>query len=248
MRVSGRSRSGLLLALSALVLLLVSGCRPAPVISSISDSAVTIQHPGASSDPDIVAKAAEGCALYGRKAQPLSYRCDDGYCIRKQHLFACMGPTPVRQVPSEPSDSAGPAADFVDCAMPSGATVPTTAMGCLKLGGRLAGAAQEAPSAAPVVSEPSGPVGDTGESTGSGIAGSQPPDPGVEGKVGRTDDVCAAFASGTIERTRCEWVTGPQRDAYVPAIGRTASLRAQMDCIPFRDEEPRYRACLARTL
>lgn len=235
-----------MLQLVALTLLLTAGCRPAPIISGISDSAVTIEHPGASSDADIVAKAAEGCALYGRKAQSLSYQCGDGYCIRKRHLFACMGPAQVQQVGPETSVGAAANRDFVDCITLNGGTVPTTAMGCLQLGGRLAGEAREASPAASPAGDPTEAVQETLEPATPGDADLQPRE-GVITQDGRgADDPCAAYAPGTIERVRCGWVTGSQRDAYVPAIGRTASLRVQMDCIPFRDEEARYRSCLER--
>jgi hypothetical protein len=48
-----------------------------------------------------------------------------------------------------------------------------------------------------------------------------------------------------VQRLRCEWVTGPERDRYVPYAGRSAGLAARMDCLPDRDDPARYAACLA---
>jgi hypothetical protein len=59
-------------------------------------------------------------------------------------------------------------------------------------------------------------------------------------------DACVAYAASPVDRLRCQWVTGPERDRYVPEIGRSASLRTQMACIPDRDDAERYAACIAR--
>jgi hypothetical protein len=58
-------------------------------------------------------------------------------------------------------------------------------------------------------------------------------------------DPCAPYARNPVQRLRCEWVTGPERDRYVPYLGRGAGLAARMDCLPDRDDPPRYAACLA---
>ena len=59
-------------------------------------------------------------------------------------------------------------------------------------------------------------------------------------------DPCAPYARDPVQRLRCAWVTGPERDRFVPPAGRGASLRTRMDCIPDRDDPARYAACVAR--
>jgi hypothetical protein len=62
----------------------------------------------------------------------------------------------------------------------------------------------------------------------------------------RTADPCAPYARDPVQRLRCAWVTGPDRELFVPLEGRSASLRQQMDCLPDRDDPARYAACLGR--
>ena len=73
------------------------------------------------------------------------------------------------------------------------------------------------------------------------------PEPGPAGpkRDGGTDP-CAPYARDPVQRLRCAWVTGPERDRFVPPGGRGASLRTRMDCIPDRDDPGRYAACVAR--
>ena len=59
-------------------------------------------------------------------------------------------------------------------------------------------------------------------------------------------DPCAPYARDPVQRLRCAWVTGPERDRFVLPAGRGASLRTRMDCIPDRDDPGRYAACVAR--
>jgi hypothetical protein len=59
-------------------------------------------------------------------------------------------------------------------------------------------------------------------------------------------DPCAPYALDPVQRLRCEWVTGPERDRFVLPAGRGASLRTRMDCIPDRDDPGRYATCVAR--
>ena len=61
----------------------------------------------------------------------------------------------------------------------------------------------------------------------------------------RRADPCAPYARDPVQRLRCAWVTGPERDRFVPPAGRGASLRTRMDCIPDRDDPGRYAACVA---
>ena len=59
-------------------------------------------------------------------------------------------------------------------------------------------------------------------------------------------DPCAPYARDPVQRLRCRWVTGPERDRCVLPAGRGAGLRTRMDCIPDRDDPARYAACVAR--
>ena len=59
-------------------------------------------------------------------------------------------------------------------------------------------------------------------------------------------DPCAPYARDPVQRLRCAWVTGPERDRFVLPAGHGVSLRTRMDCIPDRDDPARYAACVAR--
>ena len=66
----------------------ISACAGEPVIADISQDKVIIQQNGAKEEVAL-AKANEACAMYKKRAQPLSYRCADGYCIQRLLLYAC---------------------------------------------------------------------------------------------------------------------------------------------------------------
>jgi len=68
--------------------LIVASCAGAPVVADISQDKVILQGNGASPD-QLQAKADESCAMYKKRATPLSQRCGDQYCIQKYYLFAC---------------------------------------------------------------------------------------------------------------------------------------------------------------
>src|SRR3954471_17246326 len=73
------------------------------------------------------------------------------------------------------------------------------------------------------------------------------PEPGPAGpKRDGGADPCAPYARDPVQRLRCAWVTGPERDRFVPPAGRGAGLRTRMGCIPDRDAPGRYAACVAR--
>jgi hypothetical protein len=73
------------------------------------------------------------------------------------------------------------------------------------------------------------------------------PEPNPTGPArGSVAEPCAPYARDPVQRLRCAWVTGPERDRFVPPAGRGASLRTRMDCIPDRDDPGRYAACVAR--
>src|SRR4051794_18146220 len=71
------------------------------------------------------------------------------------------------------------------------------------------------------------------------------PTPARTARDGGTDP-CAPYARDPVQRLRCQWVTGPERDRFVLPAGRGAGLRTRMDCIPDRDDPERYAACVAR--
>jgi hypothetical protein len=57
------------------------------------------------------------------------------------------------------------------------------------------------------------------------------PDPTGPERDGGSDP-CAPYAHDPVQRLRCAWVTGPERDRFVPPAGRGASLRTRMDASP----------------
>jgi hypothetical protein len=71
------------------------------------------------------------------------------------------------------------------------------------------------------------------------------PTPARTARDGGTDP-CAPYARDPVQRLRCRWVTGPERDRFVLPAGRGAGLRTRMDCIPDRDDPEQYAACVAR--
>jgi hypothetical protein len=75
--------------LMIVALLGLAGCAGKPLIVDISSEKVAVQ---GGSDAAKLAKAREGCNLYGgppKDAVPLSARCLDAYCIQQVALFAC---------------------------------------------------------------------------------------------------------------------------------------------------------------
>lgn len=80
-----RKSTGILALLGALLLV---GCAGHPVVADISQDKVILQGNNAPQE-ELLAKANESCAMYHKKAQPLSQRCGDQYCIQKYYLFAC---------------------------------------------------------------------------------------------------------------------------------------------------------------
>ena len=73
-------------AIAAAAVLL--GCAGEPVVADISQDKVILQGNGATRE-SLTAKANESCAMYKKRAQYMSERCGDGYCIQKIYLFAC---------------------------------------------------------------------------------------------------------------------------------------------------------------
>jgi predicted metalloprotease with PDZ domain len=59
------------------------------VISDLEDDKVIVQ--GTYADAAMIqAEANEGCAMHGKQAIPISSRCMDKYCTRRNYLFACQ--------------------------------------------------------------------------------------------------------------------------------------------------------------
>ena len=67
----------------------LGGCAAPAVISDLEDDKVIVQGNQHTSQEDVAKKAAEGCAVHGRKAVPISQWCAGSYCSVKRHLFAC---------------------------------------------------------------------------------------------------------------------------------------------------------------
>ena len=67
---------------------MLTGCAGEPVVADVSQDKVILQGNGASPQ-QLQAKADETCQMYKRRAQPMSQRCGDQYCIQKIYLFAC---------------------------------------------------------------------------------------------------------------------------------------------------------------
>ena len=86
----------------AAVTVVLAGCAGQPAIADISQDKVQVQANGANRE-QIQATAEQACAMYQRRAQALSQRCADQYCMQKIVLFACI-PAPASP-PSTPIQS-----------------------------------------------------------------------------------------------------------------------------------------------
>ena len=79
-----------IVALCALVAILAACTATPAVISDLETDKVKVQAGLGTSDEMVAAKAGEGCAMHDRVAQRISFVCLDQYCIRSEHLFACL--------------------------------------------------------------------------------------------------------------------------------------------------------------
>jgi hypothetical protein len=71
------------------LLVLLSACGTSAVVSDLEEDKVKVQASGG--DISVIdAEAGRGCAVHGRQPQRISYNCLDGYCIRKEYLYACV--------------------------------------------------------------------------------------------------------------------------------------------------------------
>jgi len=207
-----------LLAFAAL-----GGCHPAPTISQISESSLSIDQHLGTTMAQVRAEAERGCGVYGRTPALVSSRCRGTTCVTSTYLYACRRPGEDGSIPT---GTPGPGADLL--AAP--ATAPPTQ---LEL---------PAPTAAPPVPAESRPPLSPTPAPRLG----SPPGPAIATAPAAGTDPCAACATDPVQRLRCSWVTGPDRDRYVPSLGRDASPQTQMNCIPDRDDPARYAACVAR--
>jgi hypothetical protein len=229
-----RAPTPILLALAASL----CGCHPAPTISQISESSLTVDQHLGTTMAQVRAEAERGCGLYGRTAFPVSDRCVGATCATRSYLFACRrpgeggtgaaaGPGPTQS--TVPGPGAGLLASPPDLPPPP----PADRVSTQELPPPAAGPAPTRQPAAPPTPAP--PLG-------------RPPGPAAASaaRSGSSGDPCAPYAHDPVQRLRCGWVTGPERDRYVPSVGRDASLQTQMNCIPDRDDPARYAACVAR--
>ena len=219
----------------------LGGCHPAPTISQISESSLSIDQRLGTTMAQVRAEAERGCGVYGRTPALVSSRCRGAICMTSTYLYACRRPGETGATSAIPGPGAsvtpGPGAELL--ATP--ADVPP--------------AQQElpAPVAAPPAPPPAPAAGPPVAANGRAPLPPTPaprlgssPSPAVAAAPVAGTDPCAAYASDPVQRLRCGWVTGPDRDRYVPSVGRDASLQTRMNCIPDRDNPARYAACVAR--
>ena len=76
------------IACAALVLFFLAGCSRPAVIADIEEDKVIVQQGLLTSMEAVMAEAERGCALHGRRAQPISTRPTPNYVTL--HLFACV--------------------------------------------------------------------------------------------------------------------------------------------------------------
>lgn len=125
-------------------LAVLAACAGEPVIADISQDKVQVQANGASPE-QIQATATQACGMYNRRAQVLSHRCGDQYCIQKIVLFACVPP----QTGALGGSSGGYAnsservvCSFPGVANPNLAKTEMAASSCLSSGGTIVGTAR----------------------------------------------------------------------------------------------------------
>ena len=128
---------------AVLSLAILVACAGEPVIADISQDKVQVQANGAQ-PAQIQATADQACAMYQRRAQVLSHRCGDQYCIQKIVLFACV-PPPVASGPAPTNSTAWagrPREGQIACSFPGSpnpnlARVEMTSVACLSSGGAI---------------------------------------------------------------------------------------------------------------
>jgi hypothetical protein len=217
------------------LLAIVAGCSPR-VISERDDTSVTVHQLPGTSMHAVTAEANRMCAPYGRQALPVSLQCSDDACRSKRHLFACGGRMPVRAIAQQvpPPTTPEQAEPLVAPASPP---VVTSELPPPEITG-----SQRAPAGTPA------PADDFWQRPFERpvvvrAAPTRPPSPPVEQESYFSDE-CAQYLSDQAMHLRCQWLTGPDRDDYIPAIGLDAPLATQMRCYPLRDELEQYRDCI----
>lgn len=71
-----------------LTILAISGCATHAVISDLENDKVIVQASG--SDMNIIdAEAQKGCQIHDKSAVAISSTCADGYCTKRNYLYAC---------------------------------------------------------------------------------------------------------------------------------------------------------------
>ena len=68
--------------------LILAGCKSPAIIADIETDKVIVQQDLFTPMDAVFAEAERGCALHGRRAQPISTRAAPNYV--KLHLFACV--------------------------------------------------------------------------------------------------------------------------------------------------------------
>lgn len=81
--------------LTIAVCLLAGGCAAPAVIADIEHDKVVVQSNQYTPAAEVLAEAERGCAIHGRKAEPISTRIagSDGWTAIQLHLFACHDPS-----------------------------------------------------------------------------------------------------------------------------------------------------------
>ena len=219
------------------LLVIAAGCSPR-VISELDDTSLTVYQPPGTSMHAVMAEANRKCAPYGRQALLVSLQCADDACRSKRHLFACGGRMPVRATALEV-----PAPATLQQAEPLVAPAPP-----LVISSEVPASSSEiaAPEAAPAGASASPddfwdrPFE---EPVVVRAAPTRPSPPPMEQESYFSDD-CAQYLGDQAMHLRCQWLTGPDRDDYIPAIGRDVPLATQMRCHPLRDELVPYEDCI----
>jgi hypothetical protein len=218
------------------LLVITAGCSPR-VTSELDDTWLTVHQPPGTSMHTVMAEANRMCAPYGRQALLVSLQCADDTCHSRRHLFACGGRMPVRlTAPEVPSPATLQQAEPLVAPAP-----PPVVTSEVPAPPPEIAASQVTPAGAPAPADDfwdrpfDGPV----------VVRAAPtrPSPAVEQESYFSDD-CAQYLGDQAMHLRCQWLTGPDRDDYIPAVGRDVPLATQMRCYPLRDELVQYEDCI----
>ena len=81
--------------------LFLTGCTGSAVLTDLTQDKVAVQATYAN-QTQVRAEANRGCAMYGRRAVPVSDQCLDSTCTSQRFLFACSGPLAYSGDPTSP--------------------------------------------------------------------------------------------------------------------------------------------------